>query len=431
MPSLPGLRRYWHAFVVISAVCAGLLFLYARWSRRSAPLDDFGTVYGAARCWINGQNPYLGSEVSRAFHSAGGYPGVESGSPTTRPSVYFLPAMPIFATVAWLDWGSVHSVWIVLCCASFLAGIFVVGRQLPLPKSGQLLVGSVAIVLCKPFSTGMWFGNPSMLVIGIVIVSAGLAIRNRKVAAGVLLGLAVAIKPQLAIGLLAAFVIWRQWAALGTGAAVLAVATTVAALRAGSLSVLKLWLDTQRENLALSLAPGNINDPTLGSVYGYQFLNIQTLVGVFTANAAIGNAVAWLACAALILLYLTIRSRQPHPDLWTDFTFFTIVFLLPGYHRNYDGQFAIILLPWVVTVFRARRSPIAFFASLCVLPVLAGSFLWTLALFGSPSADGSVLRALALRHQALLVAGLGFLLAMRAYQPSPLPVEKRVGAAAA
>jgi hypothetical protein len=417
-------------FVSVFAVCAGLIFVCMRWSRRDAPMDDFGTVYGAARCWIHGVNPYLGSAVSQAFHSAGGYARVESGL-ATRPSVYFLPAMPIFASVAWLPWSSVHLVWIFLSSASFLAGTYLVSRQLPLRPGGQVLVGALVILVSKPFTTGMWFGNPSILVIGIVIGSTGLALRKHDASAGVLLGVAVAIKPQLAVGLVAAFILWRQWTALGIGTMVVAAATAIAAVRAETVHTLGLWLDTQKQNLAMSLAPGNINDPSLGSGYGYQFLNIQTLVGAFTANAEIGNVIAWLSCGTLIVWYLRMRRRNAHPDLWMDFAFFSMVFLLPAYHRNYDGVVVMILLPWLVSLFQQRRYRVAVPVFFCMSLIFAGSFLWTQALFGSPSANGSILRALALRHQAIVIAALGLLLAMAGYGKSAAAVEEEERATAA
>lgn len=404
------LRRGWLLLVAVFAVYSVISFFHqVHEAHRLGGFDDFGTVYAAARCWIQGENPYLESNVSGAFRDAGGPSYIPSGQ-QSRPSVYFITAMPVFSSVAWLPWNRAKWFWFALSLAAFFASTLVICSRLPLSLTGRIFVASLAIVCCRPFLIGLSFGNPSVVAIGILIVSADLALRHRYLAAGILLGLALSIKPQIAAALFAAFLIRRLWTPLLAATAMVGLTAIVGVLRAGSFSVLLRWLDTQRQNVTMSLAPGNINDARFDSPFGYQLLNLQTLVSIFFRNAALANALTFLICAAVTAAYVWMRRRLPGVSLWTDLGLFSVVLLMAAYHRNYDIATLIVLLPWVIAGFRSAYRWTAAAASVCLLLLFGGSSLVVITMLASDQTNGSIVQALLLRHQALLVAVLGVML---------------------
>jgi hypothetical protein len=388
LPQRPRVHPALGWFVAAFALCSGLYFAH-----RALPLDhyagfdDFGTVYGAARCWIHGQNPYPDANVSAAFHAAGGPADVPSGT-KLRPSVYFMPALPLFALISWLPWYPAGLVWYVLSITCFLASTLIICSRLPLPIAGQIVAASLALIFCKPFLIGLRFGNPSVVVIGALIIAAVFAV----------------------------FLVRRLWMPLFAGTAAFCLIALAGVVRAGSPSVLMQWLTAQSQNVAMTLGPGNVNDASLGSPFGRELLNIQALLAVFLPRATITNVLALLFCAALTLTYLSLRKTGVRSDpsginLWADLGFFSLVLLAGFYHRNYDAGTLIVLLPWVATVFRRGHRWIAVASGVCLLLLFASSSFDLIPLLGADGTKGPLSIALLLRYQAFLVAALGLMLA--------------------
>src|ERR1019366_2467914 len=175
--------------------------------------------------------------------------------------------------------------------------------------------------------------------------------------AWILLGVALALKPQLAIGA-ATVLLWRRptrAAALKSGGLALALLVFALAayrLRLGSFH----FLASFRYALWLSAMPGGLADFANGE--SYDFLNLQiTLASIPTISRAMVNVVAWLTTASLAAAAVLIgRSRfavEKRP--WTMIALATAIGLLPIYHRGYDRVIALLLVPVAVELAQTSK----------------------------------------------------------------------------
>ncbi len=182
-------RRLW----LVLFVGAALYFVVRGPWRAIADSGDFLIVFSAARNWIHGTNPYLPADLAASAQAAGA--SVNEAYFVTSPSVYLPSALPFFAPLALLPWAVAKVLWLAGLLVLTLWNIAAFARM---AKEWALPIASFLLAFA-PLHTGLGKGQPAVFVCGLVFLS--LFTTDADIA-GLLLGIAVCIKPQVAAGFL-------------------------------------------------------------------------------------------------------------------------------------------------------------------------------------------------------------------------------------
>ncbi len=359
---------------------------------------DFSTLYAAARCWTVGADPYRTPNLKKQLVATGA-PDSLVRQQDVNPCLYFLSAMPLVAAVAMLPWRIATVVWCLLCLVSFAASLLVIFRQTPLSFCSKWICCSLALLFC-PVYVGLLYENPSVLacsLVALIVVSPW----NYPVQ-GILLAIALCIKPQVALCAFCVLAIWKLWMPLAIGTGLSVLFAVIGVLRAASLTQLMIWWHSQQANFAINALPGGKSDPSPNSPWAFELLNGQTITALFVRDAHLRDLLL-LALAAVLLALFLINRRAGRFDRNRDIVFFTAWTITTTYHRYYDAQLCLLLWPALIELWFGfhRRLAVGFAGCLCLLAVPSQGLLERLT--HSQGAVHSVLDALLFRHQPAAV----------------------------
>lgn len=366
---------------------------------RESRAYDFSTLYAAARCWTAGEDPYLVTNLKEQLTQARA-PDSLIRQQDVNPCLYFLSAMPLVASIAWLRWSVATVVWCVLSLAFFAASLLVTFRQVRLSVHSRWICCSLSLLFCPAYA-GMLYENPSVLACSLVALIVFLPhawYRTR----GILLALALGLKPQIGMVALCALVLWRLWAPLLIGFVFSALVTLAGIVRAGSFAQFTAWSHSQQANFALLTLPGGKGDLGPDSPWALGSLNAQTISALFVRNVHIQDVIVWTFAAALLALYLVSR-RVRLGCRNRDLVFFTAWTTTAVYHRYYDAQLFLVLWPALIELWQGlhRKVTMALGGCLCFLVLPSENLIARL--LHSEGAVHSGLDVLLFRHQSIAV----------------------------
>jgi hypothetical protein len=327
------------AALVLVAVLLGPLRTLTRPGFR---FNDFAVCWTASRTLLTGGNPYDPAALAGLWHDQGIPQYVPDLSlyhsivtPATLVALWPLAALP--AKVAWWTWIALTlTLWGLAAVAAARAA-----RLGPTDRRTGLFLS--AAFLFGPFVSGA--GNPGVPAGCLMVLAVAAATRRRDGLAGVCLGLACALKVQLAVPLLAYYAFRRRWRLAGVAAAVLACVVTVAAVQLAAHP--SPWRQDWANNLAESRRPGGQNDYTPANPNRDHIVNVESIVASITGSRAVA-APAGLAIAATLGITLLVLVRKGHPDdLLADATAAALC-ALPVYHRYYDTIPLLLAVAWAI-----------------------------------------------------------------------------------
>ncbi len=221
-----------------------------------------------------------------------------------------------------------------------------------------------ALLYCIPFRDAISFGNPVVPATALTAIAGLLFLREsdvRRTAANtlgwILLGLALSLKPQLAVGPALVFFCRRDTRALALKAAFMAAGLLVLGiasyrLRLGSFH----FLESLRWAIGLSVMPEGSSD--FANLEAYDFLNIQvTFVKIPHLSRGAVNALAWATTVGLAsaTAWLASRTKALRQKPWTIIALSLAISLLPVYHRGYDRSTALLLIPAAAEMAASRK----------------------------------------------------------------------------
>jgi Glycosyltransferase family 87 len=403
-------RRKISIFVLFS-VC--LIFFLNRGAYRAirfSTTGDLSTVYASARCWMHGNNPYDRALLKAELAQAGAPEHIQHDQ-EINPSVYLPAAMPIAASVAWMPWSLANVLWCLLALILFGISLFKLLEQTSAFSSAKWLVACAALLFC-PTYVGIYDGNPAVIAISLTTLAIVLVLRGSLRSAGILLGIALCFKPQIALCAVCVFALWRYWKSILIGAAVFCFATGLAVAVLSGSSHSGAWWQTEQRNVLISFQPGGQSDPTPGSAVGWQLLNAQTLVSYVFNERSRYDVAVWIFSALLVIVFLILRKKSGNRSPWHDAAFFSSVTLLITYHRYYDAQLLLLEVPFLLSLWRTKRKPVvAVLISVC-LALLAFP---TQSIFArrmeEAATEASIRQFVLLRHQPMAVLTLAIVLA--------------------
>lgn len=290
--------------LVLAALAATVAFASLdifRLSQIQAAGADYSCLWGGAGASLNDPGRVYD------FRHVSDLQGWPLGPHALRPYIYPPSALLIFVPFAVLPYWWGYGLWVLATGALFLWG----GMKARGPWWLILLPTSVLVAYC---------GQVTFLIGG--LVSAGLALRERRILAGVLLGAAAAVKPQLLVLAPLALIAEARWRTL------VAAGATGFALCAASAAIWgpQVWLEW------LAAVPRFqqqviFSNPAL----------VEDAVTPYAALAAHGLNGAWaylLAPLAVGLVWRVFRSKAELPDRLI--ALFGATLLITPYAMNYE-----------------------------------------------------------------------------------------------
>jgi hypothetical protein len=142
-----------------------------------------------------------------------------------RPFVYPPPALLIFVLLGQAPFAVANALWTVLGAAAILAVMA--------GKLGTARTPALAVMLIAPASLLVLVAGQVTFFIAAAAVAGLYCLKSRPILAGVLFGLAGAMKPQALVLLPVALLATRQWRALAASAATVVVAVAASVLAFG------------------------------------------------------------------------------------------------------------------------------------------------------------------------------------------------------
>ena len=254
-----------------------------------------------------------------------GLQGWPLGPANLRPYIYPPSALFVFAPFALLPYWVGFALWVLLTGALFAwAGV----------KAGAPWF----LILAPPALLIFNCGQVTFLVGGLTI--AAFALRDRSTLAGVLLGLAAVVKPQLVLLAPIALVAEGRWRTL----VVMGITGLVVCAAAAAVFGLQPWFDwlgaLPRFHQVIFNHPGLVAD----AITPYAFLQHRGLRGAWAyALAPVAAAVVWFA----------FRKQVALPDRLI--AFFGAGLMLTPYAMNYE---LALFAPAVAAYLMRRKEPL-------------------------------------------------------------------------
>jgi Glycosyltransferase family 87 len=329
--------------------------------------NDLSQNYTASKLWLKGLSPADPKNFVVLWKQEGHsrlYPDDVRTHLSPPPG-----GLVVLAPVAALPWRAARIAWLAILLISFLATVWALASTSGFRwGDARTLIFTAACLALAPFHTGLASGNTSILVIGLCAVAIWSARKNHDAAAGILFGLACAIKPQLGAFLVLYYLVRRRWKLFGTAVACTVVLSIVA------LIYLQLhgapWLQDYLHNMRGFSTSNHIDDFTTENPARFTLINLQVPFFSITGSSSSSNLLAFAIVALLVFtwIYWVIR-RNGHPELLA-LSAISAVALLPVYHRFYDAAILTIPLCWCIAAAAGPAKSIARAALVLMAPFL-------------------------------------------------------------
>jgi hypothetical protein len=326
--------------------------------------NDFLSPYIQAKAWVHGQDPYSPQSLIAFWPSDNQRPpwiATEAakgtlevwGVPTPYPLSSFVELSPFTA----LPWSLALWLWTSISIAAVvvasLALLSMCGCNWFDLRSQLFLT---AVFALAPLHTGLATGNPAVLSVGLMIGSVWGMRTSREKLAGVLLAIAVCLKPTIAAGLLLYYLVRRQWKIAGIACAVAMIVGLAGIARLALAGV--PWLPSYLENTRRIFAPGSLADFTQAGRVRFNLINAQVFFGGFFRSATVANFLSRFLATALLAYWIWLCYRRRGRSELLEISAVCVLSLIAVYHRFYDAALLIWPLAWSLLVVRRRSTAI-------------------------------------------------------------------------
>jgi uncharacterized membrane protein len=337
--------------------------------------NDFLSPYIQSKAWALGKDPYSAQSLVSLWprdnprpswvdrDAANGLLELKRGMPTPYP----LTSLVVLSPFSLLSWSVAEPLWIVINLAAVvlfpLALLSLCGCSLP-DLRAQLFLA--AVFALAPLHTGLGTANPAMFAISLTVGTVWAARLDRTKTAGILLAIAVCMKPTVAGGLLLFYLIRRQWKVAGIACACAALIGIIGASRLAIADV--PWLASYFDNTRKIFAPGSLADFTARDALRFNMINAQVLFYSLLRNAFVADQLArWLG-AALLACWVWFCWRRHTASELLEISAISVLSLIAVYHRFYDAALLIWPLAWSLLL--ASRRSTAVVTLVAILPFL-------------------------------------------------------------
>lgn len=329
-------------------------------------LCDFASPWASARLLVAGENPYQNDRLWPTW--------ITSPGAFETDHDFWLALMPpgALALLAPLTVfpASVAAVLFLALSVASVAVIILSVLQLAPHKPGPLAACfTVALFLASaPLQTALTVGQLSLPVAAMIFGALCLLHNNRALAAAVILGVATAMKPQLAAPFFFWFVFFRHWRALGL-AFLITVGITLAGILPMHLHDIP-WYSDWLANVRLSTMPGSPNDPTDTGPWRNQMIDLRVWLFTLVGQRELVLVKGLVASTLLALAFLWMLGRWNRRAWMLPLATFCALVLLPVYHKAYDAILLLPALAWAILNLRDARRSHAIATLICLSPFL-------------------------------------------------------------
>jgi hypothetical protein len=283
------------------------------------------------------------------------------------PTPYPLTSLVVLSPFSLLAWSAAEPLWIVLNLAAVVllpfALLSLCGCNLASLRAQLFLAAMFALA---PLHTGLGTANPAMFAISLTVFTVWAARFDRAKTAGILLAIAVCLKPTVAGGLLLFYLIRRQWKVAGIACVFAALIGIIGASRLALAGV--PWLASYFDNTRKIFAPGSLADFTARDALRFNMINAQVLLSSFCRSAFVADQLAHLLGAALLGCWLWFGWRRRARSELLEISAISVIILISVYHRFYDAALLIWPLAWSLLL--ASRRSTAVLTLVAILPFL-------------------------------------------------------------
>jgi hypothetical protein len=206
-------------------------------------------------------------------------------------------------------------------------------------------------LLFAPVHTTLHHGQTPLYVMAFMLPALVIDAR-RQALAGMLLGFAAAIKPQIGLPAVALEAVRNRWRSVMVSAAIM---LAIAMASAGVMTLQGIpWLSSWRANLAAHRATG-AGDLSAANADRHQLVNLQYPLTALTDSKHVAEIGTLAICAVLAAaFFLPPRQRMAATPLLMSASMVTVLTLMVTYHRFYDAVLLLAPLAWALDAVAGR-----------------------------------------------------------------------------
>jgi hypothetical protein len=133
---------------------------------------------------------------------------------------------------------------------------------------------------------------------------------------------------------------------------------------------------------------------------------------LFTANAPIAEGLVLLLSVGLAALYFQLRKTDKTADMRIDSAFLAAITLMTVYHRYYDGQLLLLMIPAVMLFWQTGRVRTAWALGTCLALVAFPLQSFFAKQFEPAAAHLSLFQLVLFRHQPVAILAMAVILSL-------------------
>jgi hypothetical protein len=294
---------------------------------------DFAPVYAQSLGWCQGIQPYDGDEVAALLQ------GTECNLRDPATLIYPISNSVILAPLASLPWPAACVAWrvlgVALICLQFAALVSCCGLRWT--ETRAIFLFGLLFGLASS-ATGLSSGQPSIPSVCCGVLSLCFLKSGRLGWAGVLIGIATAIKPQIGAPFLIYYFLNRNWRPMLVGLGTLAMVYAIGYLRlivagVNLAEAWELWLPR------VTYVAGHGDSESLFTQDArYNLINLHALLICFWQdNQVVSKTVLATGFVALVAMSALIWTRTTRNGDFIGAGAVCVLSLLGAYHYHYDS----------------------------------------------------------------------------------------------
>lgn len=336
-------------FAVFLLLAASIEFVSrgpVRFLRLGYQWSDISQVYISSQAWTRGLSPYSSDNfVALCRQATGTSPGA---SDIRTHSTYPLTTLVIVSPLAALPWPLAHVLWASVLGVIPVLLIWAMATLGRLSNRRITCLFAGLILALAPLHTGVAVGNVSIPAIAISAFAVWAGSVRKDIAAGLLLGVATCLKPQLCICFVLYYALRKRWQIVLFSAGLTAAVLVVGVLRLEISGA--HWLSDFLHNARQFVVDNPTVDFSEKDPIRFTLIDLQVLIYSLSGSIAKARVGALLVSVALLSgwFWLGFKSDRRPPELLTLSTL-VVLNLFPVYHRNYDATVLVFPICWFLS----------------------------------------------------------------------------------
>ena len=338
-------------------------------------MRDFVTPYTGARCLLVHCNPYDLQQVKDEFRAAGGRES-DHAPWLWEPPVYPPSSLVVLLPAALFTFHVASSLWFGFSLFFFSAALLATTLLVEHSYRSWAILLVAGLLATRLVGELIGIGQPSALALGMGILALYLLLNGRfRPVAIILLGVGLALKPQLAGVIFLLLVLRRQTRRPAIVSAILAfILMLVGVVWLQVTPASKSWLHDYKAQISSSVTEG-VNNPSWNLQHAHRMLNLQASFAAAFDSPAIYDTLAWLL--SLLLFAMCANAYRKNSDsrelTMPAMAAIVCIGLLPVYHREYDIPILMLTFPTLLSLV-AHRAKIGVAALVLSIPLLYSPF---------------------------------------------------------